>query len=260
LIAKQYVWERFKQTWLQRTNGKIFHASDCESDHGDFAVTSANSHDDNLRLYADLVRILAQSGVRGYAAALDVAAWIEVFPEVPKDVGYYKCFTEVIKHFSYTSDYHDGTELEFTFDQRQESQYNAGLLYNYFVAMPECKERNVFMGATVNFGSREDVRIQAADIVAREAMKHLDNFGKRGMRRSMQALAELPGGPFKFDFFTRDYCTDTRAKWSELEKVTGMTPETYASWLNANRLVDNWSNRFRFVHWLNVKDGENEHS
>jgi len=258
LIAKPEIWDSFKKIWLERTGGKVFHAADCESDHGDFVVTSENSHADNLRLYADLVQILAHSGVRGYAATFDVAAWIEVFPDVPRDVGYYKCLTEVIKHFSYTPEYHDGVELEFTFDHRQESEYNAGLLYSYFVTMPEWKERHIFMGAKVNFDSRKDVRIQAADIVAREAMKHLDNSGKRPMRRSMRALAELPGAPFKFDFFTREYCIDTRAKWPDLEKITGMTRDAYGAWLSAHGLGDNWTNRFRFVNWLNMKDAENE--
>jgi hypothetical protein len=258
LIAKPNVWESFREAWLKRTGSKIFHAADCESDHGDFVITPENTHADNLRLYADLVQILAHSGVCGYAAVFDVGAWLEVFPEVPKDVGYYKCLTEVVKHFSYTAEYHDGIELEFTFDHRQESEYNAGLLYHYFVTMPEWKERNVFMGAKVNFDSRKDVRIQAADIVAREGMKHLDNLDKRPIRRSMQALTELHGAPFKFGFFTREYCLDTRAKWADLQKATGMTPEEYASWLKANGLVDNWPNRFRFVNYLNLKDLENE--
>ncbi len=259
LIAKPDIWESFTRVWLKRTGGKIFHAADCESDHGDFVITPENTHADNHRLYADLVQILAHSGVCGYTAVFDVGAWLEVFSDVPRDVGYYKCLTEVIKHFSYAAEYHDGTELEFTFDNRQESDYNAGLLYHYMVILPEWKERNVFLGAKINFDSREDVRIQAADIVAREGMKHLDNLGKRPMRRSMQALTELPGVPFKFGFFTREYCLDTRAKWADLEKATGMTREAYASWLNANGLlVDNWSNRFRFIGWLNLKDMEKE--
>ncbi len=125
-------------------------------------------------------------------------------------MGYYKCLQEVIKHFAYTVEYRDGTELEFTFDHRQESEYNAGLLYQYMVTLPEWNEQNIFMGARINFGSRKDVRIQAADIIAREAMKHLDNLGKRPTRRSLQALAELPGAPFRFDFFTREYCFHTK--------------------------------------------------
>ncbi len=259
LIAKPDIWESFTRTWLKRTGGKIFHAADCESDQGDFVLAPGNTHADNLHLYADLVQILAHSGVCGYTAVFDLGAWMEVFSDIPKDVGYYKCLTEVIKHFSSTAEYYDGAELEFTFDHRQESEYNAGQLYHYMVILPEWKERDVFFGAKVNFGSRKDVRIQAADIVAREGMKHLDNLGKRAMRRSMQALTELPGAPFRFDFFTREYCLDTRAKWADLEKATGMTRAAYASWLKANGLlVDNWSNRFRFIGWLNLEDNEDE--
>lgn len=259
LIANPEVWESFKRTWLERTGGKIFHAADCESDYGDFKVTSGNTHADNLKLYADLVQILAHSGVRGYAAALDVGAWYEAFPNAPRDFGYYKCLTEVIKHFARTPEYHKGLDLKFTFDHRQESEYNAGLLYSYMVAMPEWKNGNLLMGAKVSFDSRKDVRIQAADIIAREAMKHLDNLGKRPMRRSLKALSELQGVPFVFDFFTREYCFHTKSIWPQLEEKTGMHPEKYLAWLIENRLgSDNWSNRFRYVNWLNLKDTENE--
>ncbi len=258
LIAKPETWESFKKAWLDRTRGKIFHATDCESDHGDFAITADNSHSDNQSLYRDLVQILAHSGIRGYAAALDVGAWYEAFPDAPQDFGYYKCLTEVIKHFALTPGYQDGVELEFTFDHRQESEYNAGLIYSYMVAMPEWKNGNIFMGAKVSFDSRKDVRIQAADIIAREAMKHLDSLDKRPMRRSLRALTELEGVPFVFDFFTREYCFHTKAIWPQLEQVTGMHPENYLAWLREHKLgSDNWSNRFRYVNWLNLKDIQN---
>ena len=259
LIASPEVWESFKKAWLERTGGWIFHAADCESDHGDFAITPGHTHDDNLKLYCDLVQILAHSGVRGYAAALDIGAWYEAFPCVPKDFGYYKCLTEVIKHFARTPEYRKGVELEFTFDRRQESEYNAGLLYSYMVSMPEWKNGSIFMGVKVSFDSRKDVRIQAADIIAREAMKHLDNLGKRPVRRSLQALTELEDLPFVFDFFTREYCFHTKTIWPQLEEATGMHPEKYLGWLIENKLgSDNWSNRFRYVNWLNLKDMENE--
>src|SRR5215813_4768770 len=57
-----------------------------------------------------VVQILAHSGIHGYAAALDIGAWFEAFPGAPQDVGYFKCLTEVIKHFAYTAEYHVGSE------------------------------------------------------------------------------------------------------------------------------------------------------
>lgn len=202
-----------------------------------------------------IAQILAKSNVRGYTAVFDLAAWLKEFPSVPPEVGYYKCFTEVLKHFLYTPEYHrQDKPLEMTFDHRQESEYNAGLLYDYMVNMPEWKDRNVFMGVKVNFGSRKDVRIQMADLVAREGMKHLDNLGKRPVRMSMTALTEIPGAPFRFDFFTEEYAHDSRLKWSAMEEATGMRPERYKAFLETHGLIDNWSNRFRFVDWLNRQD------
>jgi hypothetical protein len=258
LIAEPNVWDSFSDSWRQRTGGKEFHAADCEGDYGEFKVTPSNTHADNLKLYGDLAQILAKSGVRAYTAVFDLAAWLEVFPGVSKEAGYYKCFTEVLKHFLYTPEYHNGRLLEFTFDHRQESEYNAGLLYRYMVNLPEWKGQNIFMGTKLNFDSRKNVRLQAADLVAREGMKHLDNLGKRATRKSMLALTTQPGAPFKFDIFTREYALDSRSKWEEAQKATGMTPQRYLEFLNSHGLIDNWSNRFRFVAYLNAADEKNE--
>jgi hypothetical protein len=252
LIANDSEWQVLKDAWLERTGGVVFHASECESDHGEFAK---NDHAGNLKLYADLTQIIVNSGIGGFAVALDLAAWLEYFPGVPTDVGYYKCFSEVIKHFLY-GPYRDSFPIEFTFDHRQESEYNAGLLYSHMVNLPEWKEKNVFLNAKVNFDSRKDVRIQAADLVAREAMKHLDNIvgpKQRPIRRSMEALARA-NSRIKFDILTREYCRDARDKWPELQERAGINIEQYKAWLASHKLLDNWANRFRFVAWLDAQD------
>src|SRR5580658_10039656 len=50
LFGSQEQWDDLGAKWLTRTGGKIFHAGDCDSDGGDFKVTS---HRENKDLYRD---------------------------------------------------------------------------------------------------------------------------------------------------------------------------------------------------------------
>ena len=86
-------WGELEQAWLARTGGVPFHATDCDSDLGDYA---GNPHQENKALYRDLVQILCASSACGFGAAIDLAAHREFFPGVPQDTGYYKCFFETV--------------------------------------------------------------------------------------------------------------------------------------------------------------------
>jgi hypothetical protein len=59
-------------------------------------------------------------------------------------------------------------KVEFTFDQHKETQYNAGLLYEWITAH---KPDNT---GKVSFASRAEPGVQAADLWARELMKRCD--------------------------------------------------------------------------------------
>jgi hypothetical protein len=179
-------WKQLKTKWLGRTGGRIFHASDCETNQGDFASTS---NSDNKLLYKDLTVLLAESGLLGYGVAIDLAGHHQFFPDVPADIPYFICFRDVIcqcTEWARMSVPHDS--LKFTFDIRQESNYNAGALYDYMVKAPEWKGQEF---DEIGFASRGIAEIQVADLYAREVMKHLDNMVgpiQRPTRLSMQAL------------------------------------------------------------------------
>jgi hypothetical protein len=64
IIASDEEWSRLDRTWLERTSGIPFHATDCESDRGAYA---AYCHLDNQNLYKDLATILARSDSWGGA-------------------------------------------------------------------------------------------------------------------------------------------------------------------------------------------------
>lgn len=248
-------WRALEDKWLARTGGKEFHAADCETEYA--MHLDRQKHTDNLALYADLTKLIANSNLRGFGVALDLAGHREFFPDVPQDISYMKCFTEVLKHFIKNSITSAEEPLEFTFDHRRESEYNAAFLYSSMVNWNEWKGKNIFVRAKISFDSRKNPRIQAADLLARETMKHLDNIVgpvRRKTRKSMLELASTKGQRIKFDMLTREYCQSWFNAMDQLQVSSGFTRSGYAAWVKENKLADNVSSRIRFLIWTQSKD------
>jgi hypothetical protein len=160
----------------------------------------------------------------------------------------------------------DGT-LEFTFDHRQQSEYNAGFMYDMMINSVEWKYHNVFMQSKISFDTRKNPRVQAADLFARETMKHLDNrIGPcpRPTRKSTQCLLETER--FRFIEFDREWHIRHReitekfdflkASIQGMQEAFGMKviPDMdYGQWLAKFKLADNWTNRFRYAAWLETQ-------
>jgi hypothetical protein len=184
VVGTEETWSNLQEDWLLRTNGIAFHAKDCESDQGDYRSTP---HAENQSLYRDLTTLVAESGLCGWSFAIDLAAQRRVFPNAP-DLAYYKGFTEVIEAMNRFAT-HYAQDVSFAFDSRRESNFNAGILYQMFRGATTI---DVPDDETLRFASaRDEPRLQVADLVAREAMKALDNQvgpKKRPPRKSWMAL------------------------------------------------------------------------
>jgi hypothetical protein len=238
-------WEELDLAWADRIGGKIFHAADCEANRGDF---SAGSDIENKRLYKDLTHLLCRSRLMGRGHAIDLVGWKRFFPDLLEDVPYYTCFRNVVREcgtlalLSIPQD-----KVEFTFDQRKESNYNAGVLYSYMTELTEWKASHVLHGK-IGFDSRATVGIQAADLIARETMKHLDNIVgpvKRRTRRSMAALNVT--GRFRFTFWMTEWFEGFRRDFERVAASCGVDTNEYRLWLDGNGLTDNISNRHRHM-------------
>ena len=84
-------------------------------------------------------------------------------------------------------------------------------------------------------------------------MKHLDNLigpVRRTMRQSFNALATADKR-LLFTFYEGPYFKDWREKMDALQKGGGM--KDYTRWLAATKQLDNWSNRFHFIIWLEAQ-------
>jgi hypothetical protein len=92
-------------------------------------------------------------------------------------------------------------------------------------------------------------------------MKHLDNIVgpvRRVTRKSMEALTAT--GRFKCDMYMRDYFEDKFNKSAQLEQAAEMSYEEFRKWLEEYKLIDNISNRMRFLLWPNCSKQQTTHS
>jgi hypothetical protein len=248
VIGSEEMWDAIERRWLSRTGGVPFHANNCDSDRGHY---QGMPHAENKTLYRDLTVLLAESGLGGWGFAMDLAAMRTVFPDAP-DVTYYRCFVEVIAAMRICA-VNNQQQVRFSFDKREESDHNAGMLYGMFRKAPEW-EASMF--PEISFvSSREHARIQVADLFARETMKALDNkVGpvKRPARKSWLALYGTER--FHIEAVSIDWYEDTKRKMGEIQTAAGMSHESYLAWLTEYHLVHNVSNMFRYMLWCDQRD------
>lgn len=250
VVGTELGWQAIQHKWLARTDGIPFHANNCDSDFGDYVGTP---HEENKALYRDLAIMLAESGLGGWGMAIDLAAHRREFPESP-DLSYYKAFLSVVEAMKNCAA-NNGEIADITFDTRMESEHNAGLLYAG--ARENEPEWRPFLGSKVSFeSSKDNPRIQVADLLAREAMKALDNVvgpKKRGIRKSWAALSET--GRFHVDALSDDWFADLKRHMPQLEEKTGLHKGDYLEWLKVRNRQHNVTNLIHFMNQGETKRG-----
>jgi hypothetical protein len=249
LIGTEEQWSALEWKWAKATNGVPFHGNDCDSDQGDY---ENRPHWENKALYRDLTILLANSGIAGYGQAIDLIAKNTVFPE-SEDITYYTAFQRVIFAMVNFAK-HVGEIAELTFDMRLESAHNAGFLYG---SLRETEpDWTPYLASKISFEfAKTNVRIQVADLFARETMKGLDNHigpKKREMRKSWSALYAT--NRFQVDAFSMEWFEDMKRKLPETEKTMNMNRDMYIEWLRQRNRQHNVSNMFQFVDWTARRD------
>ena len=120
-------WDAFELKWKERIGGKIFRASDCDTDQGDFPPSENN---ENKKLHADLSHLIADSGMIGHGVALNIRDFNEILAGKVDENPYYLCFNLVIVFLARRAGVCIPRGLvKFIFDRNNEIEYNAGQLY-----------------------------------------------------------------------------------------------------------------------------------
>ncbi len=119
-------WQDVEDQWVVRCGEIPFHATDCESNRGDYRNIP---NEENKAMYRDLTGILAASMVGGIGIAIDLTAQKKIIPGA-LPLAYYRAFLECIERAANVAQ-NLGEIAELTFDIAAEDEYNASLLYSW---------------------------------------------------------------------------------------------------------------------------------
>jgi hypothetical protein len=243
LFGHKSDWERLEPQWIKLTDGKTFHATECDSDQGAYKKVA---HEINKKLYADLTKLIANSNLLGIGVALSLSDYRELLAPLFDDNPYYMCFQSVVIGLAKRSALCIPRDrIEFTFDRNPEIAYNAAALYDRVIKLSP-PGFSQLMSDKISFASRETIGIQAADLVAREAMKNLDNqIGpiKRHTRKSTRVLAASTR--IKFRLYGRVWCEDL-IKYSTKHRYS---TEDYYKWIAKHGFNDILATRLKYEFW-----------
>jgi len=121
--------------------------------------------------------MLAESNLFGFAAAVNVRDYKERMPhEETHEMAYYACFADVLARCAALGSITmPPQKVDLTFDQNFERDPSTSDLYAYLGELKEWIHHS-YLGERVTFANyRKESGIQAADLLARETMKHMEN-------------------------------------------------------------------------------------
>jgi hypothetical protein len=242
-------WQNVEDQWIVRCGGIPFHATDCESDHGDYENIP---HEENKAMYADLVGILAASMVGGIGIAIDLTAQKKIIPGA-LPLAYYRAFLECVRGAANVAENY-GQIAKITFDISTENEHNAALLYSW--ARDSEGRLRQWLHPEISFAHwRESARVQTADLLAFEAWKALDHTvgpvkRKRGSWELLRAT-----GRFETYSYSEQWFRDLKAHLDtgELERIVGFNESDYKAWLKQTGCRHSISNLFHFLGWISGK-------
>lgn len=240
LFGDKSDWNTFEENWKRRMGGLVFHASDCEAGKGDFEQFDSRG---NLKLYAELAKLIAESRLIGCTVAVSIPAYRELIAPLTDKEPYYLCFHTVVLSLALRSGACIPQDrIEFIFDRNHQIAHNASALYDYVINnKTDNFEYRKLMEDKLGFATRKEVGIQAADLVAREGMKLLDNrHSNRPTRLATQTLQACKRVQFRV--FDRGWCEGFVRRSKDYQyDTTG-----YFEWLKENGLTPSLSHKIMY--------------
>jgi len=249
LFGNQSDWTTFREQWRTRTGGKTFHANACESDRFPY---KESEHEQNKKLYTDLVHIIADSNLIGHALAISIEDYNAILAPHLDENPYYLCFQSVIVRLSRKSAIClPPDRIEFTFDRNHEVEHNAGALYGRMLHSRLRPDVKALMSDKISFVSREEIGIQAADLIAHEGMKWLYNRrGKISRIRRLATQVIQRSGRIKFEAYERSWFE----KALRDSKDYHISKDECGKWLQERGLHNTLGNRILYEFYLERTD------
>ncbi len=169
VYASENHWLRFESEWIEATKHlkEPFRSTDCECQHGQFQGWDKPDCD---ALMARLVGIVVEHNIGGFGAVVPIADFRVVFPQLDHTVAPYLLAVEhtILNMARMAAMFHDN--VEFWFELGTAPQARIDEIF-FRLKNTECWEYRDRLWATHGADKRLN-QLQAADLVARETVKH----------------------------------------------------------------------------------------
>lgn len=257
VVGAEEEWAPLVAAWDEELGDEVFHATDWETRYAKHEDPA--KHKESLAQFKRLTQLVCKSSVVGFCIGLDVRRYREYKPDAPDYAPYFLCANELFRvclECAVRLKAADGTtvSLEYTFDRNEQDGAHLSKVYTLVSsgildALAQASY-NPF-GKELQFDTRENRRIQVADLVAREGMKEAErvgNYSAHGLRRSLVALQETA----RFKFPMRDPVSLAQRTYEQEKEWR----KGYYKWLHENNrrkpddtLADNLGNRLEYGRW-----------
>jgi hypothetical protein len=185
LNAAEPVWTQFEIRWLSRTYElkKPFRSTECENQKGQFASWIKADCD---QLMADLVGIILEYRIAGLGWVVPIPEYASIIGDPGEYAGYLfalKCtlITSAILAERFRAD------IRFWIEENKATAARAKQVYQGVKAIKRWRAALQISG--VHFSGKQIVGLQAADLMARESFKFMDNRGTgRKIRKPLLRL------------------------------------------------------------------------
>lgn len=177
-------WDAFIIAWSQETHGlkKPFHTTDCEGGYEQFEGWPKEKRNE---LMAGLVSIIKGSKLAGFASIVPIQAYKAAFPNCESGDPYLLTIPHTIMNMASIADNADiGVNIWFELGGPK------GFIGETFEAIKKMKWKPAQRLHALAFDTKELHPLQSADLLAREAFKHIDNIGVRPMRIPMKRMGD----------------------------------------------------------------------
>jgi hypothetical protein len=186
LIGGESQWSTFDLRWLDETRelAEPFRSTDCETQHGQFKDWPKPKCDDLMGALVGLIRWYKLSA---FASIVPISEYRAVFPEATEFDPYYLAVAHTIINMAVIGE-RASQYVKLWFEDGPTS----GRTFEIYHSLGNVNTWSAARWLTnIDFGSKRLCPLQAADLVAREAFKHMDNLGVRKTRIPTERMKDM---------------------------------------------------------------------
>ena len=178
-------WDWFDMQWSHETHAlkMPFRATDCEGGHGQFKNWPKPKRD---ALMGALVDIFLACKLFGVAAIVPVDEFRRSFPALRDRDAFFLAVTQVIMNMAHIANL-AVFKAEMWFEQ---GPYN-GMVHQVYDSVRALNWKPARSLGGIHFEGKKLRPLQAADLIARESFKHLDNLGVRKTRIPVRRMSDI---------------------------------------------------------------------